>query len=211
MTTVITTLRPDTWERVQMSRDTVQERLLRVTSMLNKQQIPYAVIGGNAVAAYVSQVDETAVRATKDVDLMVRRDDLDRIMEAAKQAGFFYRKVAGIDMLLDGEDGTARNAVHLVFELEKVREHEPVTNPGIKDAILHPDGYRVLSLQGLVQIKLTAFRRHDQTHLIDLISCRLIDESWCQRFPAPLSDRLKELFELDEVKHALESKDEEER
>jgi hypothetical protein len=194
-----------------MSRDTVQDRLLRVTSMLNTHQIPYAVIGGNAVAAYVSQVDDTAVRATKDVDLMVRRDDLERIVEAAKQAGFFYRKVAGIDMLRDGEDGTARNTVHLFFELEKVRQHEPVANPGIEEVVLHPDGYRVLSLQGIVQIKLTAFRRHDQTHLIDLITCRWIDESRCQRYPSPLSDRLKELFELDEVKHALESKDEEER
>jgi hypothetical protein len=210
MSIVITSLRPDTWERVQMSLDAIQDRLRRVTSMLDRHDILYAVVGGNAIAAYVSQVDPMAVRATKDVDLMVRREDLDKIIQAAAAAGFYHTKTAGVDMLRDGEKGTARNAVHLVFENEKVRPHEPVSNPSINDSIVHPDGYRVLCLQGIVQIKLTAFRRHDQDHLIDLLKCRLIDETWVQRYPSPLSDKLQELCDLPEVKEYLESTEDEE-
>jgi len=206
---VITSFRPDTWERVQMSLDAIRDRLLRVTTMFNLNHIPYAVVGGNAVAAYVGQVDLTAVRATKDVDVMVRRDDLPKIVSVAADAGFFHTQSAGIDMLRDGEQGSARNAVHLIFEKEKVRKHEPVANPAVDDSITHPDGYRVLSLQGIVQIKLTAFRRHDQVHLIDLLKLRLIDAGWITRFSSPLSDRLKELCELDEVKRYIESPDEE--
>ena len=39
--------------------------------------IPYAVAGGNAVASWVARVDEAAVRNTQDVDILIRREDLD--------------------------------------------------------------------------------------------------------------------------------------
>ena len=38
--------------------------------------LPYAVVGGNAVAAWVSRVDQAAVRNTQDVDIVLRRADL---------------------------------------------------------------------------------------------------------------------------------------
>ena len=47
------------------------------TSALEKATVPYAVIGGNAVASWVSAVDEAAVRNTQDVDLLLRRTDLE--------------------------------------------------------------------------------------------------------------------------------------
>jgi hypothetical protein len=200
----ITTLRPDTWERVQMAIDAVKDRLTRITRLLDDHGIPYAVVGGNAVAAYMSQVNPIAVRATKDVDLMIRRMDLPQIVAAAKLSGFSHKRVMSIDMLCDGPKATARNAVHLIFENEKVRPEEPVANPSIADSIVHPDGYRVLSLEGIVQIKLTAYRQHDRTHLIDLLQQKLIDVTWMNRYPSPLSDRLKELCELREVKEYIE-------
>ena len=53
------------------------ERLLRkVAGALDAAGVPYAVVGGNAVAAWVMTVDEGAVRATKDVDILLRRADL---------------------------------------------------------------------------------------------------------------------------------------
>lgn len=44
-------------------------------------------------------------------------------------------------------------------------------------------------------MKLTAFRRNDQMHLIDMIDIELIDESWCARLPAVLAIRLQELLD----------------
>ncbi len=40
----------------------VRDRMLRAAAALEKAKIPYAVVGGNAVAAWVSRVDEAAVR-----------------------------------------------------------------------------------------------------------------------------------------------------
>jgi hypothetical protein len=51
--------------------------LLRATAALENFGIVYAVIGGNAVAAWVGQVDQSAVRFTQDVDLLILRSDLD--------------------------------------------------------------------------------------------------------------------------------------
>lgn len=70
------------WARMIRAVEMVKERLLRAASALDKAGVPYAVVGGNAVAAWVSRVDEAAVRNTREVDVLLRRSDL----EAAKAA-----------------------------------------------------------------------------------------------------------------------------
>ena len=69
-------------ERAVSAVERVRERLLRSTIALHAAGIPYAVAGGNAVALWVSRVDPGAVRNTADVDLLVRRSDLAKVIEA---------------------------------------------------------------------------------------------------------------------------------
>src|SRR5437764_3787656 len=99
----------------------VRQRLLRAAAALDKAGVPYAVAGGNAVAAWVSRVDEAAVRNTQDVDLLLRRSDLPAAKMALAKAGFIYRHAKSLDMFLDGPGAKARDAVHLVFAGEKVK------------------------------------------------------------------------------------------
>ena len=54
----------------------VKQRLLRAVRVLEGAQIPYAIVGGNAVAAWVSRMDEAALRNTQDVDILVQRSDM---------------------------------------------------------------------------------------------------------------------------------------
>ena len=100
----------------------VRERLQRATAALKAANVPYAVAGGNAVAAWVARVDEAAVRNTQDVDILIRRDDLDAAKAALESAGFVYRQSAGLDMFLDGPGATERDAVQVVWAGEKVRD-----------------------------------------------------------------------------------------
>src|SRR6476660_3498853 len=93
---------PLAWERMVTAVEKVRDRLRRAAQALEQAQIPYAVVGGNAVASWVSEVDEAAVRNTQDVDILLRRADLDRAKTALAEAGFVYRHAAGIDMFLDG-------------------------------------------------------------------------------------------------------------
>ena len=168
--------------------------MLRSTSALEKAGVPYAVVGGHAVAAWVARVDESAVRNTRDVDILIRRTDLESVRSALEPAGFVYRHASGMDLFLDGPDGKARDAVHLVFANEKVREGEPVSNPDVTDSE-QADGYRIIGLHPLIQIKLTAFRLKDQVHLQDMIELGMIDSSWTNRFIPELSLRLQSLLD----------------
>src|SRR5262245_12690017 len=52
----------DLLERMVRAVEKVRERLRRAAGALEAANIPYAVIGGNAVAAWVARVDESAVR-----------------------------------------------------------------------------------------------------------------------------------------------------
>ena len=65
---------PVSWERMIGAVEKVRDRLLRATAALERVGVPYAVVGGNAVAAWVSRVDEAAVRNTQDVDILIASD-----------------------------------------------------------------------------------------------------------------------------------------
>jgi hypothetical protein len=181
------------WQRIERAVEIVKDRLRRVTRALNSANIPYAVIGGNAVQHWVSQVDESVVRNTRDVDIILNQPDLDRAILALQAEGFIYRRSAGVTMFLDGPDAKARDAVHVVFAGKKVREEylEPV--PEIDQYELIQDA-RTLPFERLVRMKLTSFRRKDQVHLLDMISIGLIDESWLERLSPELGSRLQELL-----------------
>lgn len=99
-----------------------------------------------------------------------------------------------MDVFLDGPNAKARDAVRVVFAGEKVRPDEPVSNPDVMQSE-EGDDYRVLSLEALVQIKLTAFCRKDQVHLLDLLDVGLIDQTWTTRYPPELAERLQTLLD----------------
>src|SRR5687767_4719184 len=150
-------------ERMVNAVEEVRQRLLRATAALRAAQIPYAVAGGNAVAAWVSSVDESAARNTQDVDILIRRDDLAAVRTALEAAGFTYRHAAGMDIFLDGAGAKPREAVHIIFANEKVKPLEPVANPDVSQS-QDAGAFSILALEALVQIKLTAFRDKDRTH-----------------------------------------------
>ncbi|MHB0961295.1 MAG: hypothetical protein ACYC0X_27995 [Pirellulaceae bacterium] len=164
-----------------------------MTRALNAANIPYAVIGGNAVQHWVSQVDESVVRNTRDVDIILNESDLDRAISALEAEDFVYRRSAGVTMFLDGPDAKARDAVHVVFAGKKVREEYPEPVPTL-DRFELMDDCRTLPFEQLVMMKLTSYLRKDQVHLLDMISIGLLDESWLERLSPELRRRLEELF-----------------
>jgi hypothetical protein len=182
------------WERVAMAIEDVRRRLLRATAALNEAGIPYAVLGGNAVAEWVGRVDRAAVRFTRDVDILLRRSDLPPAVEAMQNAGFLHHNTLGVEMFLDGPDASPKEAVHVVFAREKVRAEYVLPAPDVDESEPAPD-FTVLSLEALVRMKLTSFRDKDRTHLRDMLDVELIDASWCQRFPPVLAARLQELID----------------
>lgn len=172
----------------------VRQRLHRAIKALESAGVPYAVVGGNAVAAWVAKVDESAVRNTQDVDILLRRTDLEAASAALSTAGFLPGHVKGIDLYLDGPGAKARDAIHVIFAGEKVRPEYTSTAPDIFES--EPVGsFQVLSLPALVRMKLTSYRLKDRVHLLDLIDVGLIDQSTVGTLPADLGGRLQELID----------------
>jgi hypothetical protein len=193
------TLQPFSWERLARAVDKVRERLLRATAALEAAGLPYAVVGGNAVAAWVIQVDEAAVRNTQDVDILLRQEDLEAAKLALAKSGFVYRHVKSIDMFLDGPGAKARDAVHVLFAGKKVKQDDLLPAPDIADIVQSPGtDFRHVSLEGLVRMKLTAFRDKDRVHLRDLADVGLIDSTWPARFPPQLAERLQLILDTPE-------------
>jgi hypothetical protein len=184
-------------DRMVLAVERVRDRLMRATAALEAAAVPYAVAGGNAVAAWVASIDPAAVRNTQDVDILLRRADLDAAARALAAAGFVRRHVAGLDVFLDGPDAKARDAVHVVFAGEKVRPEYLSAAPDVSESE-KPQAFYVLSLASLVRMKLTSFRRKDQVHLLDMLEVGLIDASWKHRFPPQLADRLQQLIDTPE-------------
>ena len=175
----------------------VRQRLLRATAALEAAGVPYAVAGGNAVAAWVASVDPAAVRNTQDVDLLMRRSDLDAAAAALETVGFVRRHVAGMDIFLDNAQAKVRDAVHIVPAAEKIRPEYLETSPDVSESE-KPDQFRVVSLEALVRMKLTSYRRKDQVHLQDMLDVGLIDGSWKARLPPQLGERLQQLIDTPE-------------
>jgi hypothetical protein len=182
------------WERAALAAEKVQERLKRSTAALEHAGVPYAVAGGNAVAEWVGRVDEDAVRNTRDVDLLIRRADLPAVRAALEPAGFVYCQSFGVDMFLDGPEGRPTSAVHLLYAGEPVRINDAAIAPDVADSERGPE-FRVVSLQALVLMKLTAFRLKDRVHLLDLIGVGLLDQTWPARLPPELAARLQQLLD----------------
>jgi hypothetical protein len=196
-------LQPVSWERMSEAVENVRRRLLRAASALAAAEVAYAVVGGNAVAAWVSRVDEAAVRNTRDVDLLLRREDLPAAITALAAVGFIHRHVAslgkagGMEVFLDGTEGKVRDAVHIVFASERTLPEQPEPNASIEEGE-DAGHFRLISLSALVRMKLSAWRDKDRVHLRDLTSVGLIDETWIARISPVLQPRLREILDTAE-------------
>ena len=191
-------------ERMVLAVERVRDRLLRATSALEAAGVSYAVIGGNAVAAWIATIDNSATRNTQDVDLLLDRETFPEAKAALERASFVYRHARGVDLFLDGPDASARDAIHVVFSGEKVRQEYALPAPSMEEAERLPGGLNVLRFDALVRMKLTSFRRKDQVHLLDLIGVGLIDEDTLKDLPDPLASRLRQLLEDPEAQSALD-------
>ncbi len=187
-------LKEFSWERMIAAVQEVRERACRAAAALQQAGIPHVVVGGHAVASWVARVDQEAVRNTKDVDLLIRRQDLPQVVNALQSIGFIHQNVAGVNVFLDGPDGSVRSAIHIVFAGEKVQPDYPLPTPEVTEAEAGPD-FPVPTLEALVRMKLTSFRLKDKVHLLDMLDVGLIDESWSDRLPPTLAVRLDELLE----------------
>lgn len=161
----------------------------RVEKAFGAAGIEYRVAGGLAAYLYVAEAEPDAGRLTKDIDIVVRREDLPRIAEAVERFDLEYRRVAGEDLLAQKGKPLARRAVHMIFESERVRPEYSEPTPEL-EAGRTIQGIPVVPLADLVTMKLTSFRAKDEAHIKDLDEQKLITPEIEAGLPPLLRERL---------------------
>lgn len=180
-----------------MALDEVADRLRRFTSALETAGVPFALVGGQAVALWVATRDPAAVRTTKDVDVLLARTDLGRARAASRTVEMDYFETLSVGMFLDRRDPNPRHAVHVVWAGELVRPGDVVAAPSVADRATLPGNHAVVALEKLVEMKLMANRDQDRVHLRDLIEVGLVERGMLAALPGELAERLTPL--LDEL------------
>lgn len=176
-----------------MAVNRVEKLLRQVAQALDAAGIPYAVVGGNAVAAWVATVDEGAVRATKDVDVLLRSEDLPSVPAALGPIGLIPVEVLGVTMFVNRRRPNPKTGVHVVVANRPILAHYTHPAPDVTGAVRAAGGFMVIDLPALVAMKLQAFRDIDRVHIRDLLSVNLIDAELTAKLPPDLRARLKEI------------------
>jgi hypothetical protein len=154
--------------------------LHRVAEPLEREHIPHELIGGLAVLLHVEEADPTHAMLTGNVDLMIQRSDLPRVIEIVRT-------------------DSARNAVHLIFSGEKVKASQAAPNPAIDPVRKKMLGQEVnvVPLLDLVCMKLSSYRLKDQVHVQVLDAAGLITPAVEQALPEELRIRLRHVRETE--------------
>ena len=182
-------------ERARMGVQEVEDRLERIAKALTTANVPFALIGGQAVRLWVGRIDKGVMRNTKDVDILLDRKDLPQATLAAETVGMEYLRTYGVDMFVDKAEPLPSESVHIVWANEKLRASDLAPAPPIEARQLLQPERPVVELESLVRMKLVAYRLHDRTHIRDMIHVKLIDESLIDRLPHELAVRLRAVFE----------------
>jgi hypothetical protein len=169
--------------------------LHKITDPLMAENVPHELIGGLAVLVHVEEADPTHSTLTRDVDLMIRRSDLEKVKEIAARHGFHFRHAAGLDMLLYGASESAKNAVHLIFSGEKVRPNQAAPNPPIRPEKKAIQGREVfiIPVVDLVRMKLSAYRDKDRVHIRSMDAAGLITPDVEKALPKEFQSRLQQI------------------
>jgi hypothetical protein len=183
-----------TLDRMVQAVDRVRSRLTRAVSALNAARIPYAIVGSSAVAAQIAKVDESAVRFTNDVDILLNRSDFERLHSTLSMAGFVALQVGPKILFAEGLENNHRHSLRIIFANELVRESDLEKAPPTLEADDFGEA-RILRLQPLVSMLLTDNRLNSRVDLRDMIDVGLIDATWPARFIPDLGARLQALLD----------------
>jgi hypothetical protein len=129
-------------------KNAVHDTLRRITRRLNDLGIPYAVVGGMAMFAHGFR------RFTEDVDLLVTREGMQRVLEELEGLG--YVQPAGTLTKLRDTASGVRIEFLITGGFPGDGKPKPVSFPDPSDVAVEIDGIKYLGLPTLVELKLAS-------------------------------------------------------
>jgi hypothetical protein len=173
--------------------DTLRNRQSSIVRTLDAAKIPYALSGSNATFVWIESVEESAVRFYRNVEFIIRRSNLNSVIEALSSIGLIPDQKADRIVFQDKPNRREHWSDRALFSGEEIVSNlcfVPDTDPHV---IIN--GVRVLPLQTLAKFQLERWTLDDNVDLRDMIDVGLIDANWPAKFRPELANRLQHLLD----------------
>ena len=170
--------------------------LENIVAALQAAGVPFEVVGGVAVNAHILAISRSRSFVTRDIDLLVSRDDLPRIQQAAEPLGYGAKKMLGGYTLIRPQQDLAES-IHLLFVGEKSKSTQAFPHPALDPESKQLFGITipVAPLKDLLQMKLNAMRPKDIIHIETLDDVGLITPAVERNLPVSLQEKLQQARE----------------
>jgi hypothetical protein len=132
-----------------MKRGSIYDTLNNITRRLREEKIEYAVVGAMALSAHGFR------RFTEDVDLLTTPEGLDAIQKKLVGLGYVPAFPGARKKLRDTETGVNVDFI-MSGEYPGDGKPKPVRFPDPREASVERDGYNVITLPKLVELKLVS-------------------------------------------------------
>jgi hypothetical protein len=176
----------------------VFKALHRIAKRLDAIDVPYAILGGMALFHYGLR------RFTEDVDLLVTKDDLERIHEKLDGLGY-VRPHTKSKHLRDAECGV-RIEFLTTGDYPGDGKPKPVSFPDPSSVSSIADGIRYVTLETLIELKLAsgmsnAGRLKDLADVQELIKARRLPREYADGLNPFVREKFSELWAPSEIEH----------
>jgi hypothetical protein len=180
-----------------MKRDIVNQTLERLTKRLEEEAIPYAVIGGMALPAHGFS------RFTDDVDVLTTPEGLDAIHRSLVGRGYVPLFPGARKAVRDTTTGVKVEFI-TTGEFPGDGKPKPVVFPDPRDASIEVEGYRVIALPKLIELKLASgltapHRLRDLADVQDLIAALKLPRELGEQLDPSVRDEYHRLWGLAQV------------
>lgn len=185
-------------ERFFMGEGEVQKALFKLVDILDAEQIPHVVIGGLALNEYGRR------RATVDVDLILRDEDLQRFKRKYLGRGYAER-APGTGKLLDTEYNVKIDVLS-AGRFPGDGQPKPIAFPDPATMALRAGKLALLPLPRFIELKLASgmtapHRLHDLADVLNLIRSTALPASFSEDLHPYVRPKFNELW------HAAQTRD----
>jgi hypothetical protein len=176
-----------------MKKGIVFETMRRLARRLKSEGIPYAVIGGMALAAH------GYVRMTLDVDLLLTTEGLDRFRKKLLGRGYVAAFPGATKSFCDAETNVKIEII-TAGEFPGDGLPKPVAFPDPEGQAVEKDNIRVITLEKLIELKLASglsatHRMRDLADVQDLIVVLKLPLSFMNKLDKSVRPEYQRLWE----------------
>jgi putative nucleotidyltransferase-like protein len=175
-----------------MARGDVFTTLQNLTRRLDEERIPYALIGGLALAAH------GFVRMTQDVDLLMTREGLESFKQRFLGRGYVLA-FSGAEKTFRDTETQVRIEMLITGDYPGDGKPKPVAFPDPSIVFTERGGMRVIPMETLIELKLASgmsapHRLRDLADVQDLITTLKLPLEFAERLDASVRETFLKLW-----------------